>query len=137
MPEIRPHSFDHPIDRAAPSSFIGSLPNGQLTTIVIDVPTLIVAIKPRCDGCRDFIHSPLTEFEGLRVVVVSATRATNGEWDDALQTVVVAPEFLSALDVRWPPCYVLVDPQTHRVVLEGVVFGPSQVAQEIERHHTR
>jgi hypothetical protein len=136
-PEINAHSFDRPRDREVPASLSGRWLNGEAVTIDLDVPTLVVAIKPHCDGCREFVHSPLKEFDGLRVIVVSAASDTDGEWDDALQPVLVAPEVFDALDIKSPPFYVLIDPTTHRVVLEGVVFGPSQVAEELERHHTR
>jgi hypothetical protein len=33
--------------------------------------------------------------------------------------------------VRWPPFYVLIDADAERVLVEGVVFGPGQVAEEI------
>jgi hypothetical protein len=44
---------------------------------------------------------------------------------------VVAPDVLKELEIRWPPFYVLVDPQERRVITEGVVFAPAQVASEI------
>jgi hypothetical protein len=136
-PDFNAHSFDRPRDREAPTTLSGHWLSGEPVTISIDVPTLIVAVKPHCDGCREFVHSSLLELDGLRVVVVSATPDTGGEWVGAVQPVMVAPNVLEALDIRDPPFYVLIDPTTHRVVLEGVVFGPSQVAAEIERHHTR
>jgi len=44
---------------------------------------------------------------------------------------VVSPALLTALDVRWPPFWVLVDPERGRVVREGVPFGPAQIAEAI------
>jgi hypothetical protein len=38
---------------------------------------------------------------------------------------------LVELGIRWPPFYVLIDPAVQRVITEGVVFAPSQVAAEI------
>lgn len=136
-PDINAHSFDRPRDREVPTSLSGHWLSGEPVTINFDVSTLVVAIKSHCDGCHDFVHSSLSEFEGLRVVVVSATPDVDGEWDNALQPVMVVPNVSISLDITSAPFYVLIDPLTHRVVLEGVVFGPSQVAQEIARLHTR
>ena len=136
-PNINAHSFDRPRDREVPASLSGHWLSGEPVTLSIDVPTLVVAIKPHCDGCHEFVHSSLHELDGLRVVVVSATSDTDSEWVDAVQPVLVAPAVLESLDIKFPPFYVLIDPSSHRVVLEGVVFGPSQVAEEIEWYHTR
>jgi hypothetical protein len=44
---------------------------------------------------------------------------------------------LAALDIRWPPFYVLIDPASRRVVTEGVVFDAAQVARETARFRPR
>jgi hypothetical protein len=93
--------------------------------------TLIVAVKQNCDGCRDFIFSELHELSSVPVLILSATGDDNDEWTNARQHVIVAPQMLQELDIRWPPFYVLVDPEQRLVVTEGVVFGPAQVAKEI------
>jgi hypothetical protein len=93
--------------------------------------TLVVAIKTRCDGCRDFVNSTLDEFEGIDLVIVSATGDDDGEWSKSRHPILVAPALLERLDVRWPPFYVVIDAATCEVVSEGVVFGPQQVADEI------
>jgi hypothetical protein len=83
------------------------------------------------------VHSPLSELEGQRVVIVSATDDPDGEWAGSLQPVLVAPDVLAALDIRWPPFYVLIDPESRRVVTEGVVFDSAQVALETARYRPR
>jgi hypothetical protein len=93
--------------------------------------TLIIVIKTNCDGCHDFLYSDLNEFADVDVLFVSATVDSNGEWTDAPRKVLVAPDALLALDVKWPPVYLLVDPVAGVVRSEGVLFGPSQVAAEI------
>ncbi len=93
--------------------------------------TLLVAIKAQCDGCRDFLFSDLHEFDGLDVLIVSAVDDVAHEWVDAPRPVLVAPDVLSALDVKWPPFYVLIDAVAGLVRSEGVVFGSAQVAAEI------
>jgi hypothetical protein len=93
--------------------------------------TLLVVIKSNCDGCRDFLFSGLEEFVDIDVVFLSATDDTDLEWIDGPRPVLIAPDALLALDVKWPPFYVLVDPIAGLVRSEGVLFGPSQVAAEI------
>ncbi len=90
---------------------------------------LVVAVKPDCDGCREFIRGDLDELSGVDVVIVSAT--SSSEWADATNEVLISPALMKELDIRSAPFYVLIDPTTQRVVTEGVVFGPSQVAAEI------
>ncbi len=91
--------------------------------------TLIVAVKPNCDGCRDFIDGELDELNDVDVVIVSAT--ADDEWRFARQEVIVSPQMLTELDIRSAPFYVLIDATRQRVATEGVVFSPVQVAAEI------
>ncbi len=98
--------------------------------------TLVVAIKPECDGCRVFAQSSLQEFGDLDVVFVASRAEENDEWRAVPHEIIVAPELLTQLDVRWPPFYVLIDATSHRVLVEGVVFGPAQVAAEIRPYLT-
>ena len=124
-------SFDRPRPRPAPRVVTGRTLDGDDVKKTLDSVTLIVAIKQSCDGCLDFVRSPLDELSHVAVLIVSATTDMNGEWVDAKHDIVVAPELLVELGIRWPPFYVLVDPGNGRVVTEGVVFAPSQVAEEI------
>jgi hypothetical protein len=128
------HSFDRPRDREAPTVLEGHWLNGESVRIELTEPTLIVAIKPQCDGCRDFVESDLAELDGVNVVIVSAHDDADEEWVNARQPVLVAPLVLELLDVRWPPVYVMIDPTTRRVLTEGVLFAPAQVASEIGHH---
>ncbi len=80
------------------------------------------------------MHSTLDELAGFQVVIVSATDDDCGEWSCARQPVLVSPDILALLDIRWPPFYVVIDVERAMVVGEGVVFGPSQVAEEVERY---
>ena len=102
---------------------------GRPVHLAVDRPTLVVAVKPDCDGCREFIEGDLEELGGLRVVPVARDDGA-GEWARARREVVVAPELLDELDVRWPPFYVLLGPG-RQLLAEGVVFGPAQVAAEV------
>lgn len=51
--------------------------------------------------------------------------------------VVIAPAALDALEVRWPPAYVVIDPVAGSVVGEGVVFDAAQVRDEIDEFKAR
>jgi hypothetical protein len=124
-------SFEPPRPRPAPDVLVGATLEGEQQVRKLQGLTLIVAIKQSCDGCRDFVFSDLRELAGTPVVIVSATTDLNAEWVDAVQPILVAPDVLMELEIRWPPFYVLIDPLHRRVVTEGVVFAPGQVASEI------
>lgn len=136
MSDGRAHSFDRPRERAAPRAATGHALDGGVVELVFERLTLVVAVKPSCDGCRDFIEGSLDELAGVEVVVVSATAEGATEWANAVRPVLICPELLTALDVRWPPFFVLVNPDGPRVVAEGVVFSAAQIAHEIAPHLT-
>jgi hypothetical protein len=129
-PEFNARSFDRPRERAAPCSLEGHWTEGEETTLALTEVTLVVAIKAHCDGCREFINADLDEL-AVPVLVVSVHDDESSEWRDARQPVFVSPDSFRVLDVRSAPFYVLIDPMAGRVVTEGVLFGPSQVASEI------
>jgi hypothetical protein len=129
--DFRAHSFDQPRERDAVTQLRGTTQSGEEQLILLRGLTLIAAVKPHCDGCHDFIFGDLHELAALDVVVVSASASDDGEWEGARQPVLVSPEALADLDVRSAPHYVLVDPTATRVVAEGVLFSPAQVASEI------
>ena len=128
--EFNARSFDRPRDRVAPSSLRGHWPDGAEVMIELIDVTLVVAIKPHCDGCREFLRTDPDELR-VPVLVVSAEEDVATEWRDARHPVFVSPEAFRLLDVRWPPFYVLIDPHARRVLTEGVLFGAEQVASEI------
>jgi hypothetical protein len=129
-PEFNARSFDRPRERAAPSSLRGHWSGGDEAVVELSEVTLVVAIKSRCDGCRDFINADLDELN-VPVLVISAKDDESAEWRDARQPILVSPDAFALLDLRSAPFYVLVDPIGGRVVTEGVLFGASQVAEEI------
>ncbi len=130
MSDFHVHSFDSPRERSAPQSLHGKSLGGEELTIDFAGPTLIVAVKQHCDGCHDFIYGDLHELDHVHVVVVSATPGDQ-EWSAARRAIVVAPEFMQELDLRSAPYYVLIDPVRSRVLSEGALFSPAQVASEI------
>ncbi len=101
---------------------------------MVDAPTLVVAVKANCDGCRGFLHESLDELSDVDVVVVATDDLHHPDFDGAVRDLFAAEELLVALDVRWPPFYVLLAADPPRVVVEGVAFTPAQVAEEISSH---
>ncbi|HVB70574.1 MAG TPA: hypothetical protein VND83_03600 [Acidimicrobiales bacterium] len=131
MSELSPRSFDRPRERPAPPRAVGHQLSGDAVEIVFDRWTLVVAVKASCDGCRDFIEGSLDALANVAVLVVGADTQGDDEWARAARPVVISPELITALDIRWPPFYVLVSPLGPKVVTEGVVFSAAQVAEEI------
>jgi hypothetical protein len=130
--DLGPRSFDRPRERPAPTQLTGQWSNGDAAKISLTTLTLLVVIKSNCDGCREFLYSDLAEFVDIDVHFLSGTDDTANEWFDAPRSVLISPAALIELDVKWPPFYLLVDPIAGLVRTEGVLFGPSQVAAEIE-----
>jgi len=128
--EFDARSFDRTRERAAPDSLTGHWSKGAEETIALPKVTLVVAIKSNCDGCRAFLDADLDELR-VPVIIVSAEEDDTGEWNDFRHRVFISPDTFRLLEVRWPPLYVLVDPVARRVLTEGVLFGPAQVASEI------
>ncbi len=135
--ELSPRSFDRPRERRAPTSLTGRWSNGGDVVVTLTRLTLLIIIKSNCDGCRDFYTGDLDLFAGRDVLFVSGAPDIDVECTDPQRPVLVAPDVLAELDVKWPPFYVLIDPAAAVVRCEGVLFGPSQVAAEIEAFLTR
>lgn len=100
------------------------------------MPTLVAAIKPNCDGCREFVEGNLGGLDHVDLVLVSATDG-GGEWESSPREILVAPELMDDLGIRSAPYYVLIDPSSSSVVTEGALMSPAQVASEIERYLAR
>lgn len=132
MSSIRARSFDAFRARPAPSVLKGRSLAGNDRFLLVKRLTLVVAVKPHCDGCHDFVFGDLRELEGVEVVVVSSTSG-DAEWSGAVQPILVAPELMNELGVRSAPFYVLIDPSKSLIVSEGTLFSPAQVASEIAR----
>jgi hypothetical protein len=125
------HSFDVPRERPAPRAFAGVTPEGQSVSGVFSRLTLVVAVKENCEGCRQVLESGIGDFGEVATLMVSRTAGSESWWTTSVHPIVISPELMEALEIRWPPAYVLIDPETQKVVTEGVVFGPEQVRREI------
>ena len=122
------HSFDRPAQRPIPSPLTGVDSRGVQAVVTLARRTIVIAVKPNCDGCREFLDGPPFAFDDLDVVLISATPF--GE-DAVAGRVVVAPEWMAQARIVAAPSYTLIDPSNGGVVTEGVAFAPSQVATEI------
>lgn len=120
-------SFDRASPRPAPAAIDGTGPDGAAVRVEFVRPTLVVAVKEECDGCRGVVERGV-ELDGVDVVLVAASL---GALAGAAGLALVAPAAMDALGLRWPPAYALVDPEGPRVVAEGSVFSPEQVAAEV------
>jgi hypothetical protein len=129
--DFHARSFDSPRERNVSTVLHGVSLRGEERTVVLNQRTLVVAVKPNCDGCHDFVFGELSELQGVDVVVLSASTSDNDEWDGAVQQVLVSPKAMQDLEIRSAPFYVLIDPQHSRVLTEGTLFSPAQVASEI------
>jgi hypothetical protein len=105
---------------------------GVERTIEVTTATLVAAIKPNCDGCREFLFGDLKDLVRVAVVLVSATTGDH-EWEGARE-ILVAPDLMNELGIRSAPYYVLIEPSTSSVVTEGALMSPAQVAKEIQRY---
>ena len=123
-------SFDLPRERSAPRQLSGQTLSGEARAIEVTAWTLVVAIKPNCNGCEAFVQGSLKELDGVDVVLVSATSGDE-EWAKASREILVSTELFSELGIRSAPFYVLIDPASLQVVAEGTLFSPAQVASEI------
>ena len=124
-------SIDGARERVAPRHYHGVDLRGELVAGEFEGLTLILAIKEDCLGCRSVLDAPSNSFGDVATMIVAARGATEPGWETTSHRLLISEDLLQQLDVRHPPLYILIDPQNERVVTEGVIFGPSQVRDEI------
>ncbi len=124
------YSFDRPVERPVSLTLVGRGHGGSVERVDIRRRTLIVVVKPYCDGCRDFLSAADDDFAAVDVVLVSAVSDPDGQWRDT-RPVLTAPEWIEAQRLIAAPSYALIDPATGRLIAEGAAFSRSQVAVEI------
>lgn len=119
-------SVDAPRERPAPAGFRGRDAAGVEVRRTFTRATVVVAVKPHCDGCRDFVRGDAA-LGAVDVVVAAA--ANDDSWRDS--AVVIAPGLWRDLEIRSAPFFVLIDPERGVVTYEGSAFSAAQVAAEI------
>ena len=73
----------------------------------------------------------MSELSSWPVLLVAREIEGVSDFVGARHEVLAAPALLDALEVRWPPFYLLIAPDPLRVLSEGVAFEPAQVANEL------
>lgn len=129
--EFRARSFDPPRERPAPTTFLATPVGGVEQRVELRRDTLIVVVKPHCDGCHSFIFGDLSAFSDVDVLLLSREAPTSDEWSSSARDILVAPALLDELHVSSAPFYVVISPTRQRVVTEGIAFDPAQVAAEM------
>jgi hypothetical protein len=124
-------NFDAPRERPAPTAYEAQTLDGRTVSIPIVGTSLIVAVKGDCDGCHTLLSAPEGSFGDVAVHFVATVASDEAAWRTSVPPVVVAPSLLEALDVRWPPFWVLIDAESQRVLTEGVPFGVEHVASAL------
>ena len=123
-------SVDAPRERPAPAGFRGRDAAGAEVAHTFTRATVVVAVKPHCDGCRDFVAEDVS-LGDVDVVVVAATE--DDSWRET-RGVIIAPQLWRDLEIRSAPFFVLIDPARGVVTYEGSAFSAAQVAAEIASH---
>jgi len=121
-------SIDSPRRRPAPTTAHLTDSVGVTHEVALEPRTLIVAVKPNCDGCRPFVEELSLEFDNWHLLVVTRDSVAT---DGGHRQVWLAPELLEALEIGSAPFFVALDGSPLTVVTEGVVFAPEQVAREL------
>ncbi len=124
-------SFDATRERRAPRTYRGVTLHGEQVRGEFDSPTLVVAVKANCGGCQSVFASPVDAFGDVATMIVAARPSNEPFWRTSSHRVLVSESLLEELEIRWPPCYVLIDPSQEKVLCEGAVFAPEQVREEI------
>lgn len=119
-------SVDASRPRRAPTGYLARR-NGEFEERTLGALTLVVAVKPGCDGCRAFVEGEHDLENEIDVLVVASLEDAAWEGRD----VVVSPGLWRDLEITSAPFYVVVDSTRGVVVCEGSVFSPEQVAAEI------
>ncbi len=119
-------SVDASRPRRAPASYLARR-NGAYEERIFGALTLVVVVKPGCDGCRAFVEGEHDLDNEIDVLVVASLE--DAAWEG--RAVIVSPGLWRDLDIASAPFYVVVDPARGLVVCEGSVFSPDQVAAEI------
>lgn len=124
-------SIDAPRERPVAREYRGMRLGGELVRGEFDRLTLVLAIKEGCLACDEVLAAPVDAFGAVATLLVAARPSTSPQWRATSHPLVISELLLDQLDVRWPPFYVLISPEGPRVLTEGVLMGPAQVAQEI------
>ncbi|HQU00398.1 MAG TPA: hypothetical protein PLG60_07820 [Acidimicrobiales bacterium] len=122
-------SIDPPRRRSAPRSIVGHDAQGQPVELHFNSITLLLVVKANCVACDELLAAGPSFFDGFDVHYLVADEGASRHFSG--RDVVVARAALEALEVHWPPAYLVIDPVAGLVIGEGVVFDAAQVREEI------
>ena len=94
--------------------------------------SLLLVVKAGCQACEALLKAGPDAFAGFDVHYLTASDAP--EFATFGRDVLRSSTALEALEARWPPVYLVVDPVLREVVAEGTVFDADQVRAEIATH---
>lgn len=120
-------SIDQPRRRPAPQTATLVSEAGETHHVELAPRTLIVAVKPNCDGCQHFLNHPGDSFAGWHLLVITKDQFVS----NAAQPLWRSDELFNALEISAAPFYVALDGHPLEIVGEGVVFAPEQVESEL------
>jgi len=128
-------SFDAPRVRQVPTTYKGMTPDGTMVDATFAPRHLVIAVKESCDGCATLLEAPDRTYDALadEVLFVASSHSNELAWLDSSHRRLVAPELLKALEVQWPPLWMLIDGTTGTVIAEGVPFGVAHLINEVGR----
>lgn len=124
-------SIDPPRRRSAPAKISGHDTRGNIVEFAFVATSLVLVVKANCGACEELLAAGPEVFGGFDVAYVAADDSVPAH--DFGREILVSSSGLAALDVRWPPAYLVVDPVVGEVIGEGVVFDAAQVRSEIAR----
>ncbi|MDE3222968.1 MAG: hypothetical protein KGL79_05995 [Acidobacteriota bacterium] len=122
-------SIDPPRRRPAPLVLRGRDAHGGEREVNLEELTLLIVVKPNCQACEELLAHDARGFEGFNVWYLVDEELALAS--DAPRLLRVSAATLATLEVRWPPAYLVVDPECAEVIFEGVVFDSGQIMEEI------
>jgi hypothetical protein len=134
----RPVPSEGPAGRRVRTSFEGRDLDGRLQRVELHPPSLVLLLKPHCDGCVELaalVREGVTGAEVLGVLpdpAGSLPDAASDELAGAGGRWLLGADAFSALSVRSGPFFCVVD-GGGCVAVEGVAFGRAQVEDHLTR----
>ena len=125
-------SIDPLRPRTAPLTLRGHTFDGVACERRLTKLSLLLVVKAGCQACDALLAVGPSAFDGFDVHYLAASDAP--VFETFGRDVLRSSSALEALEARWPPVYLVIDPALREVVAEGAVFDADQVRSEIAPH---